>query len=1284
MAGRRKTGLLASGILLLVLGMVAPLRAQKTSGSLAGRITDLHSRPLDGALLTLHNRTTGEEVRTTAGRNGSYSFASLGPGEYSLEAASTGLGHGHLDGIVIVAGHEARVQAAMAFVPEPPTSAPVPVPQAAAVVARTVYPASPQALAVPTVTSSTPQRFAPPVRTVEPALASQTAPMEHIDAVTLGIPAMPIAAHPADLIADQQPAREVLRFAMRSTPPELTANRNQSVELAIIAAPPVRLPLRPVLFGAVAPLLHNAAPQLIRMAAISAHAALRDAAREALVTAARQSDDIASDATAITLSAVELDALPLNGGNWESVAIDVRNAAPDDSDVEGTASREFPARIFVDGMDTRLAFGARTSGRTQGRSASLIGPGSTDAALREVQSATGFSAAGRGTGSRTRVETARGGDSLHGQASIFTRQGVWGAQNPFAEWTREVAPATSTSTPQFAGRPLTPDDREFFWNASAGGRIGLTRLRWFASVDNHERNFPGVSTVRQPEDFFAQPSNDSMQVLAARLQLSPVNPVGEGIAAYSEMLETLAGLLGPARRTLSRWTGFGRLDGALGQRSRFSVEGTGAMRDAPGGGLSRAAESYGTHSYGSSHTSEQWIMARWESLLAPNFIAVTQAAYGHHELSHVSEPPSAFEQSLNINSWGRLPQMVVDSRYGFTIGNPARFGPGSYPDEHMYKAQEQVAWTHRTLELRAGFELSHNTDTTSFLRNQTGTYYYSRVENFISDVLSFRAFGLGSSNLPGSQHNCDAAGKAWHDSAGQLRGIGTLPCYSHYTQTVGPAEWWLRTNDWGGYVAASWHPSRQLTLSLAGRWDLQQVPPPLARLANLDLPLAGRLPSFGSEWGPRAGLAWSPGGRNAPVLRFGYGLYFSRTPNATLQTALTQTGSSKGDLKYFLRATDDLNAGGAPPFPYVLAGQPAAGARPEAVEFGAGFRNGQIHQAVASVEQTLPGRIHVEAAVAAALARRLPLLLDANIDTDANPRTITYNVVDGNGTGPLKSAQITVPFYAAWPASGGTVGRINPSFQQIGEAFSRANSTYESAVLRISRAGRGGLMLHARYTYAHTMDWNPDDSITFARPSVLDPTDMSQEYGTSDLDVRHAATLAVVWQPRWRLRAWPGLMVNGWRFSGSGTYRGGLPYTMRTSGSLPKEFNLSGTPIVGLSNGMSGYGGDNRVYGVGRNTFRYPATWKADMRVAKRFRLGEMRELEILAESFNFFNHQNVTQLETVGYTIDSGTPSGGLPSLHYLTGLKTGQTEFGQPLDVNATDYLHPRQIELGLRVRF
>jgi hypothetical protein len=179
-----------------------------------------------------------------------------------------------------------------------------------------------------------------------------------------------------------------------------------------------------------------------------------------------------------------------------------------------------------------------------------------------------------------------------------------------------------------------------------------------------------------------------------------------------------------------------------------------------------------------------------------------------------------------------------------------------------------------------------------------------------------------------------------------------------------------------------------------------------------------------------------------------------------------------------------------------------------------------------------------------------------------------------------------------------------------------------------------------------------------------------------------------------------GKLGNGWMLSGVGQARSGLPYTMRTSGSLAKCFVSAGvTPcttlyqelnatmgaaIVGLGPGMNGSGGDNRVYGVGRNTYRYPATWKADLRLGRRFNLGRMREAELLAESFNLFNHQNVTEVETTGYYLEPGSTSGSLPTLNFLTGLKANTTAFGKPLNVNATNFYRERQIQFGLKIRF
>jgi hypothetical protein len=922
------------------------------------------------------------------------------------------------------------------------------------------------------------------------------------------------------------------------------------------------------------------------------------------------------------------------------------------------------------------------------RSASLMGPGANEAAIAEVRTyeKTG-DPSDEPQGERATVEIRMATDQLHGQGFLFDRRNLWGAKNPFTQWVKETSPAASGAMPTFTPFPYSAPDHEDRWGFGVGSRIKRRKLFWFAAYDGSLRNDPGVASVKHPENFFTQPTNDEMQVLSARLGLSSVNPVAEGLVAYSGLLESLSGLLGPAARTAKQWVGFGRLDWQAAERHRITLEGTGARWNSPGGGLTRTSEPFGSHSFGTSQASEFWVLGRWEAFLTPNLLAVTQGSVGRHIFSGQANTPSAYEQTLNTNAWGQLPQMVVDSRHGFTIGNPARFGRGSYPDEHLYQLQVALNWVHPGFLVKAGMDWRHNADATGMVRNHTGTYHYSTVENFASDALVFAKYGISGALDPFDQHNCDQRGRAWRDSSHQLRGLGYLPCYSYYSQTMGPTNWRLSTNDLAAFATAQWQPAKRFVMSAAFRWQREYFPPPIALVDNPALPLTRRIPSPGNEWAPRMSLAWGSGESRWPVLRAGYGVYFGRTQNSVLETALTQTGSFKGDLYFFMRPTDNLTGGGAPPFPYVLAGEPTTVVKPAAVEFSPAFKNAEVHQAEATIEETLPGHVHVTASAIVSLGRRLPVTIDTNFDPATNPGTITYGVVDRLNAGRIKARQITVPFYASWPASGsttGNTGRLNANYQQIVELISRANSTYEAAMLRVSRSTRRGISFHARYTYAHAMDWNPNESTRIAGSSVLDPTDFRQEYGTSDLDIRHSVSGMLIWQAPWKLKGPGGQFANGWMLSGIGRFHSGLPYTMRTAGSLPEEFTVSGAAIVGLGPGMNGSGGDNRVYGVGRNTYRYPFTWKADVRLGKKFNLGPMRELELMAESFNLFNHQNVTQIETVGYSIAPGTAAGSLPTLNFLTGLKSGQAEFGKPLDINGTDFLRPRQFDFGMRVRF
>jgi hypothetical protein len=1259
------------------------------SGSLAGRLTDLHSAPLVGVSVVLRNQTTGAEVRTTTAKNGAFRFASLGAGEYTLEAEAAQLGRGQLEGILITGGNEARVQAAMRFEPAAPAL---------------LEAAAPTRIAVPSA-AATPMplaAFALPAATAAVREPRQEQPETHA-------PALP------------------QRAALETQPVEM--------QFALAVAPPRTLPLA-----------SGAAPAFAAAGAPAgmAQAALLNPSSTASGATVTQMPDPVTPVVATTVTAAQLQALPAGGRRWQEFLLDTpaASASADSSQTSFRSSQE-SADIAVDGASIRLAFGAAAgsgsrsqasdpSSENEGQERSMSrawnggrGLGMSEAAIHEVTTAAGnVEAEGlRSSGGRTIIRTESGGNALHGQAFLFDRQNTWGARNPFTQWVQNTG---TEADPSFASAPYTPPDHETVLGIGMGSRIRRDKLFWFAALDSYRRNDPGLATVKNSSEFFylPEPTSASVKLLSAQLDESQSQAYNDylGVAASgypAAGLEQLAALLGPAPRNSSQWTGFGRIDWQAAERHHFTLEGIGANWNAPGGGLTRVSESYGSHSFGSSHASQQWLLARWEAYLTPNLLAVTQGSAGRTILTARPDTPSDFENGFlngGWNNYGQLPQIVVDSRYGFTIGNPSRFGQGSYPDEKLYHAQEMLDWVHGHLLVRSGFELDHDSDAVSQLRNQTGTYVYSKVQDFITDALVFERFGPdpdGWQNTPAGQHfdqhNCDPA------NDGKL--TGALPCYSYFSQIIGPTNWHLSTNEWAGYATAQWQPNKIAVFSAGLRWEREQMPPPIAALDNPNLPFTEKLPDLGNNWGPRIGLAIGSTRSQWPILRLGYGMYYGRVENATILTALTQTGSLKGDLYVFIKPTDGYttinNTGSAPFFPNVLAADPGSVVKPGAVGFAPNFRNPEIHQAVAAIEQPLPGRIELTASAMLSLGRRLPVSIDTNINTNisenADSGYITYSVKDPTGKGPINVAQTTqmkVPFYASWPASGGTCpyytpalgevlpGRLCPDYQQIDNIESRANSTYEAAMVKLSRYGSRGLSVHAHYTYAHAMDWNPDGTTLAPGSDVLDPANFSAEYGTSDLDVRHSAAAMVIYEAPWKLHNLAGKLGNGWMLSGIGQFHSGLPYSMRVTGSVPMEFGKNET-IRGLGPSMNGFGGDNRIYGtgsdgrtynIGRNTYRYPNAWKADLRLAKKFDLGETRQLELLAESFNLFNHQNVTEIETTGYYIENDS-SNTFPTLNLLTTTtSSGETipAFGQPLNINGTDFYRERQIQFGLRMKF
>ncbi len=495
------------------------------SGSISIRLTDLYSKPLEGVAVTLRNRATGAIQRMVAAKGGVYRFVSLEPGDYTLEAVSVRLGHGELDDIAVSACHESHIQAAVELRPVAPQ--------------RTLIVAAGPAEMPPGTQQAT--ALSPPAQ-IDLAPAIRTTSDE-----TSGVP-------------DQSPA--AAGRPVPSAPAALPIANTPAEPAEIAGVTEARVPAFAVPVG----IFHSARFSSALGGACVARVAVRigTATLQAALLSARPGIDMAPDefgaAFATVLSAVQLQSLPLAGRDWQSGEAE----APGEEAEGSSAARNRAGPVLVDGANTRLAFGNPSSNHSRGPGASLTG-----IATNESRCASWKRASRDGFRSAT---TERGGSRLHGHESVFSRQNLLAARNPFTQWVQQTAPATATTIPVFTPTAYSPSDREMIWSASLGGPLLRCKIAWFVAGNSSERNAPAVSTVKHPDNFFAQPSNDQMQVLSARLGLTSANPIGAGLAAYSGMLQTLDNLLGPASRTSNQWSGFGRLDWAAGGRQRLVVQ----------------------------------------------------------------------------------------------------------------------------------------------------------------------------------------------------------------------------------------------------------------------------------------------------------------------------------------------------------------------------------------------------------------------------------------------------------------------------------------------------------------------------------------------------------------------------------------------------------------------------------------------------------------------------------------------------------------------------------------
>ncbi|HEX6736744.1 MAG TPA: carboxypeptidase regulatory-like domain-containing protein [Vicinamibacteria bacterium] len=428
----------------------------------------------------------------------------------------------------------------------------------------------------------------------------------------------------------------------------------------------------------------------------------------------------------------------------------------------------------------------------------------------------------------------------------------------------------------------------------------------------------------------------------------------------------------------------------------------------------------------------------------------------------------------------------------------------------------------------------------------------------------------------------------------------------------------------------------------------------------------------GVHFGPRFGFTFDPSGNQRLILRGGGGVFYDRPQgNVVFDQIHNPPAIVQPTLSYgLLRELDGRNGLLAPPG---LVALDPEGKVPTVYAFNLGF---QVKVPFAS---TLD--VSYVGAVSSHLVNKRNL--------NAIPYGATFLAQNQNPT----VAPSTVPGASSLPAN---FLRPYPGYADIILWEFAASSNYHSLQTSLNRRFRDGLLVGLNYTWSKALGTVSDDQV-FAR---IDENQRLANYGPMNFDRRHNFVANFVWEvPKTRAGGVLGGLLNDWQVSGLYQWQSGTPYDVAFSIPGIGNANLTGsftepsrTAIVGYPG--SGHSDDPyRQFNTsafttpkpgslglesGRNYLTRAPIDNLNLSVAKSFRAGGQRRLELRLDAFNALNH---TQFNAVNNTLSVRSLTDPTPTnLPYdAAGNLVNPFGFGAVTSVRA-----PRVIQIMARVEF